>query len=1024
MRFKIVIMRLILHLAPVIAILFSSSFYFPEDEMQEDHPQQDPPFLSENTEWADSVFNTLSLDDKIAQMLMVAAYSNKDDAYEEELIRTVKKYKVGGVIFFQGGPERQADLVNRLQKTSEVPLLVAMDAEWGLGMRLDSTIPYPRQMMLGAIQDDSLIYYMGRDIAVQLKQVGVNMNLAPVVDINNNPDNPVINNRSFGEDKYNVAGKAIMYMKGLQDERILCTAKHFPGHGNTDRDSHYELPVIRQDKAQLQEIELYPFEQCIRQGLTGIMTAHLSVPGLDSTSNLASSLSKEVISDLLRDQMGFKGLIVTDALNMKAITNYFGPGEADARAAIAGNDILLMPADVNKAIRAIRREIRRGTLSRNDIDKRCKKILAAKKWVGLDEVKPLQRTGLAGRLDREGSRVFRERLTEASLTLLRNENRLIPVRKLDTLRMASLTVGQDTVNAFQQYLDLYGQVDHFLLPAGSSKKEFDSVRNLLDPYNLVFIGLQQSSSRPSANYGITDEMIRLTERIAARQPTILCLFANPYSLNDFCHLEDLAGLMVAYEDNPVTERLVPQLLFGGMDARAKLPVSAGIYKPGDGLATENISRLRYALPGSVGMDPEILRRIDTIVWEAIEQKAIPGCEILVARNGAVIFLKAYGYHTYAKKRPVNIRDLYDVASVTKIVSTLPALMTLVDRGLLDPGERLGKYLPYLDTCDKGDLVIQEILTHQSGLYPWIPFYYSTLETMDPDEPLTSTRISGHYPFMLSNHVFLNKNLAYRDGAYSSEFSEQYCYPVAEHMYLNRDYRDTIFRKIIASELFEEKEYRYSDLGYYFFQQMVEEMTNTALYPYVYHSFYHKIGANYTGYFPLQRFSREMIVPTENDVYFRRQLLQGYVHDPGAAMMGGVAGHAGVFSNANDLAKIMQMYLNKGRYGGEQYISGATIERFNSCPFLEQENRRALGFDKPEPDPEKIGPTCDSASLASYGHTGFTGTMAWADPENETIYIFLSNRIYPDQYNMKLIDMNIRTRIQQVIYDAIKKNDEM
>ena len=1019
LRFKYANMRSILHGVIVLALLVSSSFHVPKNHLSDNHPV-DPPFLSGDTEWVDSVFKTLSLDEKIAQMFMIAAYSNKGSNHEEELIKVITKHKVGGIIFFQGGPERQVDMVNRFQEASEVPLLVAMDAEWGLGMRLDSTLSYPRQMMLGAIQDDSLIYFMGRDIAIQLKQIGVHMNFAPVVDINNNPGNPVINNRSFGEDKHNVAEKAIMYMQGMQDERLLCTAKHFPGHGDTDTDSHYELPVIQHGKERLESVELYPFKQCIQHGLTGIMAAHLSIPSLDSTRNLASSISPKVINDLLRDQMGFKGLIVTDALNMKAVSEYFKSGEIEAKAAIAGNDILLMPADVSNAIHEIRREIRRGTISQNDIDERCKRILAAKKWVGLDEFEPLKKEGLADHLNNHGSRVLQARLAEASLTLLRNEKQIIPLQKLDTLRMASLTIGRDSVNTFQQYLGLYGQVDHFLIPADSSKMDFDSIRELLKPYNLVFVGIQQSSSRPSGNYGITDEIIRLTERIATSQVTILSLFANPYSLNNFRHLDDLAGLIVAYEDNEITQRLSPQLIFGGITAKGSLPVSAGrVYKPGDGLSTEKAWRLRYALPGSVGMDPEILMKIDTIVWDAIDQKAIPGCQVLVARNGAVIYHKAFGHHTYSKKKHVLIQDIYDIASITKIISTLPVLMNLTSRGLFDVNDRLGKYLPYLDTCNKGDLIIQEILTHQSGLYPWIPFYYSTIETMDPDEPLTSNRISGRYPFMLSDHIFLNKNLKYRDGAYNREFSEVFSNPVADCMYLNRDYTDTIYHKIIQSELLEPKEYRYSDLGYYFFKQVIEEMTDTALYPYVFHTLYSKIGANYTGYFPLQRFSKDLIIPTENDVYFRRQLLHGYVHDPGAAMLGGVAGHAGVFSNANDLAKIMQMYLNKGRYAEERYLSGETFDMFNTCPYLEQENRRALGFDKPEMDLEKNGPTCDSASASSFGHAGFTGTMAWADPDNGTIYIFLSNRIHPDQYNLKLIEMNVRTKIQQVIYDAIE-----
>ena len=1005
------------YLIVLVAVILSISFnpYFPEREKK--FPV-DPPFLDSTSKWVDSVFNSLSLDEQIAQMIMIAAYSNRGPEHEEEIADIIKKYEIGGIIFFQGGPVRQATMTNHFQSVSKTPLLIALDAEWGLGMRLDSTLIYPRQMMLGAIQDNSLIYEMGRDIALQLKRIGIHVNFAPVVDVNNNAANPVINSRSFGEETENVIQKGIAYMNGMQDNRLLCTAKHFPGHGDTDTDSHFSLPVIFHNRNRLDETELAPFRVCILNGITGIMVAHLNVPVLDSTPDRASSLSEKVIAGLLREEMGFKGLVFTDALNMKAVSNRYEPDELAVQAALAGNDILVMPPDVRKAIQAIKREIRRGNIPRDDVEQRCKRILSAKKWVGLDNYIPVNLEGIADDLNGNSFKLLQTRLVESALTLLSNEQNLIPLKRLDTLRIASMAFGEDTINDFQQYLELYTDVHHFQVSGNIADIQTDSLFNLLEPYNLVITGIHNTDMRVSRKYGITDETIQLIEQIASRKDLILSVFANPYSLSRFRNNGKIKVLIMGYEDNVLTQRFAAQMIFGGIPVSGKLPVSVnGIYKAGYGLSGGDAIRLKYSIPEAAGINSQILYKIDSIALDAIKIKAIPGCQILGARNGTVFYHKAFGYHSYDKKRPVSLMDIYDIASISKITGTLPSLIRLVDRGLLDVNGKLSDYLPWIDTCDKGNLIIRDILTHYAGLRAWIPFYYHTLETMDPDDSLVSNRLSPRYPYRLSEGVYLNKNLRYVENAYSNRFSEDFPYQVADFLYLNRIYRDSINYWIINSELSGEKKYVYSDLGYYFFQQVIEEITDTSLYSYVYYNFYKQLGTNLTGYVPLKRIDKEYIAPTENDVYFRRQLLQGHVHDPGTAMMGGIAGHAGVFSNANDLAKIMQMYLQKGYYGGKTYFSDSTFNKFNTCTYCDEGNRRGLGFDKPELDPEKEGPGCKSISPSSFGHSGFTGTFAWADPETGIVYVFLSNRVHPDQDNEKLYDMNIRPAIQQVIYDA-------
>jgi beta-glucosidase-like glycosyl hydrolase/CubicO group peptidase (beta-lactamase class C family) len=978
-----------------------------------------PQFLDTASLWVDSVLNSLSLDEKIAQMIMIPAYSNRDQEHEQEVIDLIKKYKVGGVVFFQGGPVRQAIMTDHFQSVSKTPLLIAMDAEWGLGMRLDSTLVYPRQMMLGAIQDNDLIYQMGHDIARQLKRIGVNINFAPVLDINNNPDNPVINSRSFGEVPENVILKGLAYMQGMQDNGLLCTAKHFPGHGDTESDSHLTLPVIPYSLDRLREVELKPFTECILNGLSGVMAAHLFIPSLDSTPGRASSLSYNIITSLLQKELGFKGLVFTDAMNMKAVSEHNQPGEMEALAVQAGVDIMVMPPDVHKAIQSIRREIRKGTISEDEINRRCRKILAAKKWVGLERYEPADIHGIYEDLNSNDYKSLQYSLVEKSLTLVKNESGLIPVKRLDTLKIASIAFNEEAINTFQQYLELYTDVDHFQILVDSGKIDPDSLCNLLEPYNLIIAGIHRTDMRVTKNYGISDLTFSLINTIARKKCLILSLFANPYSLARIGDTSRIHSIVVGYEENILTQMFAAQLIFGGIPALGKLPVSAGQnFNAGAGISTPDIFRLKYTLPESAGIDSRMLSKIDSLALSAIEQKAIPGCQILAARNGKVFYHRAFGYQTYEKKRPVLLTDIYDVASISKITGTLPSLIMLTDRGKLNVDSTLDAYLPWLDTCDKGNLVIKDVLTHSSGLIPFIPFYYYTIEPMDPADDLISNRLSPRYPFQLSENVYLNKNLKYKDNVYSDTFSEEYPYQVADRLFMNRIYRDSIYYWIINSPLSGKKEYKYSDVGYYFFQQIIEELTDTSLYSYVYHNLYKPLGVNLTGYVPLKRFPKERIAPTENDLYFRKQLLQGYVHDPGTAMMGGIAGHAGVFSNANDLAKIMQMYMQKGVYGGRRYFSEATFDLYNTCIYCNEGIRRGLGFDKPELDPEKEGPTCPSASANSFGHSGFTGTLAWADPDYGIVFVFMSNRVYPDQDNSKLYDLSTRTLIQQVIYDAI------
>lgn len=979
-----------------------------------------PPFLKDSSAWADSVFQSLSANERIGQLFMVAAYPQRGNSDINRVTELIRKYHVGGIIFFQATPEQIAELTTYYQSISQVPLLFAMDGEWGLSMRFENTLQYPRQMMLGAIHDDDVIYQMGRDIGRQMKMLGLHINFAPVVDVNNNPDNPVINSRSFGEIRENVARKGLLYMKGMQDEGILAVAKHFPGHGDTDSDSHYELPVIKYSYERLDSIELFPFKALIEGGVGGVMTAHLNVLGIDTSRNLPSSLSAIITETLLKQKLNFKGLVFTDAMTMKGVAGLYDQEIANAMAVAAGNDIVLMPGEVEKTLMRVEQLIEQGDIDIDRINNSCRKILQAKKWVKTYESKEKVKNGsLQCDLIQPGFQVTQRKLIEKAITVIKNENNIIPLKRIDTLKIAAVNIGSEPENKYQNTLALYASLDSFRIYGTEGLSEVTSILDTLRYYNLVLLSIHGNDLRPGKQFGLSDELLTIADIIMYLHPTVLNVFSNPYLLSHLKNFDKSIAVIVSYENNNLIQNLSAQLVFGAIGAEGKLPVSINDkYRSGNGINTEGRIRLKYILPAEEGFDAEKLAVVDSLVEDAIDKKAMPGCQILVAKNGRVVMNKSYGYHTYLKRKKVESTDLYDLASITKIVAGVPSLMLLEHNRQIDIRSPLSKYLPELDTTNKAKIRIDDILLHQAGIESWIPFYISTLEPLYPNQNFAQNKYSKRYPIQMGKHFFVNKHLKYKDNCYSDEYSRQYPVEVAKGLYMNSSLVDSIFLTIYASEVEKPGKYHYSDLGFYLFYRMVERLTNKGFDSFVDSVFYAPLGATTLGYKPLQKFDRQYIAPTENDLVFRKQILQGYVHDPGAAMLGGVSGHAGLFSNANDLAKFMQMLLNGGEYGGQQFLDRKQIEEYTSCVACENGNRRGLGFDKPENDTTKNGPTFRGISPESYGHTGFTGTMVWADPETGILYIFLSNRVYPDAVYNKLAEMDVRTNIQKAIYDAM------
>jgi beta-glucosidase-like glycosyl hydrolase/CubicO group peptidase (beta-lactamase class C family) len=932
--------------------------------------------------WVDSTYNSLSFEEKVGQLFMIAAYSNKNEAHAQDLDKLITKYKVGGLIFFQGGPNRQAKLTNRFQEKSKIPMLIGIDAEWGLSMRIDSTHTYPWNMTLGAIKDNSLLERMGMQMADQSKRLGIHFTFGPVVDINTNPKNPIIGNRSFGETKENVAEKAVAYMRGLQSYGVFATAKHFPGHGDTSTDSHHALPTVDFSRDRIEEVELYPYKELIKNGLASVMVAHLNVPSIEPRENFPSSLSEKVVTDILKNQLKFEGLIFTDALNMKGASNFKQPGDIDVAAFLAGNDVLLFAENVPVAIEKFKQAFADSLFTEERLAHSVKKILKYKYKAGLNNYCPIEFENLYADLNKKEYKALNLEMFESAITVLKNEDDIIPIKRLDKEKIAYVKIGDGDSTTFIEKIKEYAQIDVI------TTKNLDSLLVEIDGYSKVIVGYHKPEGIWKKNE-MTFNEINWIDKISKHSKTIVTFFTKPYSLLRIPTFEETEGLIEAYQNNYFSQLVSAEIIFGAKDAKGVLPVSIKKnFCESDGMKTKNLNRLGFAYPEQVQMNSEVLAKIDTIATYAIKNKVTPGMQILVARKGKVVYRKAFGSPTYDTIQKVKNTDLYDLASLTKVLSTLPNLMKDYEKGNFSFNSTLSQLLPNFKNSNKADITVLDMLTHQAKLPAWTPFYLKTLDSLK--------KPSQKY--------------------YQATPSEDFPLKVSTNLYLRKDYTDTIMNSIKEAPLLTTKQYKYSDYAFILFKEYLEKFHHKSLDKLSDDNFYKMLGANYTSYNPLDKFELATIMPSEIDSYYRYDTIQGYVHDMAAAMQGGIGGHAGLFSNSLDVAKIMQMYLQKGTYGGHTYFSKETFDAFNSCYFCNTGNRRGAGFDKPQISGE--GPTCGCTSKASFGHTGFTGTMVWADPEKDLIYIFLSNRSYPDGNINKLSKLNIRENIQKVIYESI------
>ncbi|MDR0207099.1 MAG: serine hydrolase [Bacteroidales bacterium] len=928
-----------------------------------------------NSSWANQQLKKMTLEEKIAQLIIIRIHSNKDAQYSNQKIQEIAKYQPGGVCFFQGGPVREINLTNKIQSVSKIPLLVSMDAEWGVAMRLDSIPAFPRQMTLGALapENNNLIYQMGKEIANQCKHLGIHVNFAPCVDVNNNAKNPVINSRSFGENKELVVDKALQYMRGMQDNELIACIKHFPGHGDTETDSHADLPIITKSKQQLWKTELYPFQQIIENGCEMIMVSHLNIPALDATHGSIATTSYKIVTDLLRNEMKFNGLIITDGMEMGGLRKTYPKGaDAEIKSLQAGVDILLLPNELSVIIPLLKKAVESGEISEKSIDEKCLKVLQLKEKWGITTFQPLKNKNVINELNNEKVNQLIKQIEKKTLTLVKSDRNILPLPDKENTCLLFIVDAEN--ENYAKKISIEFDLPFIIIDKTIKKEDVPVSLAKFSKYERIIVVYLSTNQSPAKNYGITPESVAFLNELGKTKKTLLALFGNPYALAQFKSLNSFHAVIVGYQRTKNSVSAAMQGIYGKIEFEGILPVSVLGYN----VDNNNTVQSHFQ---NVASEAEI----DKIVKKGINDKIFPGCQVWVSKNGKPLLMKNYGTTDYNIDNPVTDNTLYDVASITKPLATTLALMKLYDEGKFSLKDSIGKYVSWLAGSNKSRLLIEELLTHTSGLQAFIPFYKELL----PDSV---------------------RNL------YLNEFqTDIFSVPVADQLFLNPEFHDTI-RKIIYESDLRPKKYLYSDLGFLLLKEMIEKITQKSCEEYLFYEFYDPLRLVDT-YFNLHLMGvpRRTVAPTENDTLFRKQVVRGYVHDQFSALFGGFAGNAGLFSTAKNIAVILEMIMNKGIYNGKRYLSEKTVLLFTSPYLCNGSKRRALGFDTPNAEkPSEILPKKTSPN--TFGHTGFTGTVFYCDPKEKLIYIFLSNRVYPDAEPNLLSKSKIRLLVHEQIYE--------
>lgn len=962
-------------------------------------------------QWVDNVMNHLSLRERIGQLFIYTIAPVESKKNMAVLRKAVNSYKIGGLLFSGGRLEQQMKITNFAQQSADVPLMITFDGEWGLAMRLHGTPLFPRNMVLGCIRDNTLIYEYGREMARECREAGIQVNFSPVTDVNINPKNPVINTRSFGEDPVLVADKVIAYASGLESRHVLSVCKHFPGHGDTNVDSHKALPLLPFSRERLDSVELYPFKQAIRAGLSGIMVGHLQVPIIEPLGGLPSSLSRNVVYGLLTDELSFKGLIFTDALSMRGVSNN---SDVCLQALKAGNDMVLAPQDLDGEINSVVSAIEKGELSRAAIDEKCRKVLTYKYALGLNRRPDVRIAGIYNRINTPETRDLIRRLNLAAITVLNNKNDILPLHA-DKVKesIALLEVGnpQDT-EVMAERLGTYTTVRRFRLKVGMGKEEqrvlFDSLRQ----YKRLVVAIFEQRLLQYRPFFAS--LATLQQQL----PTVYTFFTpGKIMMQIYSAISAAESVVLAHTTNSDVERQVADVLYGNATADGRLSASLkGLFKAGAGVTISPATPVHYR-PEEYGMATATLKRIDAIAKEGIRMGAYPGCQIAILRDGKTMYNQVFGTFAGAGTAFVQSNSIYDLASLSKTTGTLLAIMKLYDNGKFGLDDKIATFLPWLRNSNKKNITIRELLFHQSGLPSGISFY---ADAIDPDSysgSLFNNKKDATHTILLGPGVWANGSFRFKPGMTSNNRTTDCTLQVCDNLWLTRSFMGNIRNRIIKAPL-GSKQYCYSDVGFILLRFLAERLSGMSLDTYLEQEFYAPMGLSRTCYLPLRIFSKNEVVPSAKDRFLRKCELRGFVNDEAAAFQGGISGNAGLFSDATEVSQIYQMLLNGGNLYGHRYLSMETCRLFTTT--VSSVSRRGLGFDKPDKQVQKNSPCAASAPASVYGHTGFTGTCAWVDPQNRLVYVFLSNRTYPNTFNKRLQELDIRRRIQQVMYDAIKK----
>lgn len=960
--------------------------------------------------WVKEQFAQLNLEAQIGQLIMPIVYPSSDPKQISATINRMKQGLWGGILYQKGLLYDQAEMNRQLQQASNIPLLIALDGEWGLYMRLKDAPRYPRNMGLGKHSDNQLLYNYGREVARQCRIMGIHINFAPDVDVNINPQNPVIGTRSFGENPKIVAEKSIAYALGLEDGDVLSVAKHFPGHGDTSEDSHKTLPLVSANKSRMKNVELFPFAEYFKAGLGGVMTAHLRVPAYEP-DNLPSSLSYAISTKLLKQDMGFEGLVFTDGLEMKGV---FGGKQINIGVAAlkAGNDILLGPSNPEEMLRSITNAVKNGELSPELIREKCIKVLRYKyRLIIHPQSKPASPSAVKRMIwTSEAERTLAETWLASMTVTQKDPKTWKQIENRQVKRIAILEIGKELVGqTILQSNSQNSKIDRFSWPQSPAAQQ--TLLNKLTDYPLVSAHIYTTKGVPSEQLS----------SLATKCPLIVSYFTSPYkAITQSTWHNKTKGVVIAYEPIQEAAEAMVGLITGQIIQTT--PSSAPI-KESDtedptvqmigAISTTTTTNSNPITTPSWHLPR--LRELDKLALQGIQEGIYPGCQIYVAHKGKIIYNKAFGTLSGGmKSSKVTTNTIYDLASVTKAVATTPAVMHLVGTGKLKLDNKVSDYLQEFTDSEVGNIRVRDLLLHQSGLPAGINFYTDLIIPNSYQGALIRYKPFDEGVRLVGN-AWGNPNFSFDPTYISTQQDEEHPLPFASGLYLSHKFREKMIQRLANTNVRENKRYKYSDLNFILLQFIVERISKMSLDTFVAQYILNPIGAKLY-YNPIDRgIKAENIAPAQKDLFLRKQIVRGYVDDETAACLGGVSGNAGLFGSAEELGKICQLLIQQGIWEDKQILPKGIVKLFTTQ--TNARHSRFLGFDRQRP--QGNSPTATSASLSTYGHLGFTGTCFWIDPEQELIFIFLSNRTYPNRNNNKLSTRRIRPELHELVYEAIR-----